>query len=68
MLRAALASLLALASVWVGPVAQPIDEYNDTFQRGRHAPGDTDRPWNLGGLPTLSFVAFAWSSSPPLRL
>ena len=32
MLRAALASLLALASVWVGPVALPIDEYNDTFQ------------------------------------
>ena len=30
MLRAALASLLALASVWVGPVAQPIDVYNDT--------------------------------------
>ena len=30
MLRAALASLLALASVWVGPVARPIDVYNDT--------------------------------------
>ena len=35
MLRAALASLLALASVWVGPVALPIDEYNDTFQKER---------------------------------
>ena len=31
MLRTALASLLALASVWEGPVALPSGEYNDTF-------------------------------------
>ena len=30
MLRAVLAAWLALASVWVGPVAQPTDVYNDT--------------------------------------
>ena len=34
MLRTALAALLALASVWEGPVALPSDDqYNDTFQQ-----------------------------------
>ena len=34
MLRTALAGLLALASVWEGPVTLPSDDHiNDTFQR-----------------------------------
>ena len=66
MLRSALAALLALASVWEGPVTLPSDDhFNDTFQDfTARMPGMQDTYIQLYCVHTLVFKTWLAAALP----